>query len=80
MSARLVRLSVCAALAVVLLAGVAHINAASSNGRDWPQFRGVNRDGISTETGLLTSWPESGPKESRVGNKRRRWTLGVCGW
>jgi len=35
--------------------------AASSN-TDWPQWRGPNRDGISTETGLLTSWPASGPK------------------
>jgi len=54
---------VCAALAVVLLAGFGHINAASSNGNDWPQFRGVNRDGVSPETGLLKNWPESGPKE-----------------
>jgi outer membrane protein assembly factor BamB len=29
---------------------------------DWPQWRGPNRDGVSGETGLLTSWPEEGPK------------------
>ncbi len=29
---------------------------------DWPQWRGINRDGISTETGLLKKWPEKGPK------------------
>ena len=29
---------------------------------DWPQFRGPNRDGISTETGLLRQWPEGGPE------------------
>lgn len=29
---------------------------------DWPQWRGPNRDGISSETGLLQSWPEGGPK------------------
>ena len=29
---------------------------------DWPQWRGPNHDNVSTETGLLTSWPESGPK------------------
>lgn len=29
---------------------------------DWPQFRGPNRNGISTETGLLKSWPPEGPK------------------
>ncbi len=28
---------------------------------DWPQFRGSNRDGVSPETGLLRSFPESGP-------------------
>jgi outer membrane protein assembly factor BamB len=28
---------------------------------DWPQFLGPNRDGISTETGLLPSWPKNGP-------------------
>ncbi len=28
----------------------------------WPQWRGVRRDGISPETGLLPSWPENGPK------------------
>jgi outer membrane protein assembly factor BamB len=29
---------------------------------DWPQWRGPTRDGLSTETGLLKSWPSSGPK------------------
>lgn len=29
---------------------------------DWPQWRGVNRDGKSAETGLLRSWPEGGPR------------------
>ena len=28
---------------------------------DWPQFRGPNRDDVSTETGLLKTWPENGP-------------------
>ena len=28
---------------------------------DWPQYRGPNRNGISTETGLMDSWPASGP-------------------
>ncbi len=27
----------------------------------WPQFRGPRRDGISSERGLLQSWPEGGP-------------------
>ncbi len=30
---------------------------------DWPQWRGPNRDDISTETGLLKSWPASGPSK-----------------
>ena len=29
----------------------------------WPQFRGPSRNGISTETGLLQTWPEDGPKQ-----------------
>lgn len=28
---------------------------------DWPQYKGPNRDDISTETGLLRSWPAAGP-------------------
>lgn len=30
--------------------------------RDWPQWRGPNRDASSQETGLLKTWPEQGPK------------------
>ncbi len=29
---------------------------------DWPQWRGPNRDGVSTEAGLLEQWPAGGPK------------------
>ncbi len=28
---------------------------------DWPTWRGPKRDGLSTETGLLTEWPAGGP-------------------
>jgi outer membrane protein assembly factor BamB len=31
---------------------------------DWPQWRGPNRDGISTETGLLKAWPQTGPPKA----------------
>lgn len=31
---------------------------------DWFQWRGPNRDGRSAETGLLTSWPASGPPQA----------------
>ncbi len=30
--------------------------------RDWPQWRGENRDAVSTETGLIHDWPDSGPE------------------
>lgn len=29
---------------------------------DWPQWRGVNRDGKSAEQGLLKAWPQGGPR------------------
>jgi outer membrane protein assembly factor BamB len=29
----------------------------------WPQFLGPDRNGISRETGLLTAWPDDGPRE-----------------
>jgi outer membrane protein assembly factor BamB len=31
-------------------------------GVDWPQFLGPNRDSKSPETGLITPWPEGGPR------------------
>jgi len=36
--------------------------ASSARAADWTQFRGPNRDGKSTETGLLREWPENGPR------------------
>jgi outer membrane protein assembly factor BamB len=36
--------------------------ALSVQAADWPQWRGLNRDGISSETALLAEWPSSGPK------------------
>jgi outer membrane protein assembly factor BamB len=30
---------------------------------EWPQWRGPQRSGISTDTGLLKQWPSSGPKQ-----------------
>lgn len=35
-------------------------NAEETSGQ-WRQWRGPNRDGISTERGLLKTWPEQGP-------------------
>ncbi|SMP51441.1 Outer membrane protein assembly factor BamB, contains PQQ-like beta-propeller repeat [Neorhodopirellula lusitana] len=33
----------------------------SASESDWPQWRGSNRDGVSTETNLLDQWPSGGP-------------------
>ena len=38
------------------------LTSALTAASDWPQFRGPNRDNISTETGLLRSWPDGGPE------------------
>lgn len=36
--------------------------------QDWNQFRGPHRDNISTDTGLLDSWPSGGPEQVWVGS------------
>ena len=36
-------------------------SASVATGADWPQWRGPNRDDISSETGLLKAWPAGGP-------------------
>ena len=51
---------------VLLLATVALFSRGSCRRwpnlpRNWPQWRGPNRDGISKETGLLKQWPAEGP-------------------
>ena len=33
-----------------------------TSAKDWPQWRGPDRNGISSETGLLKQWPAEGPK------------------
>ena len=35
---------------------------------NWPQWRGPQRDGISRETGLMASWPQSGPPKVWTAN------------
>jgi outer membrane protein assembly factor BamB len=37
------------------------ILSAAAFAADWPQWRGPDRTGLSKETGLLKSWPASGP-------------------
>ena len=48
------------ALLCAALLGSANLLLAGTG--DWPQWRGPNHDGISTETALLKDWPEGGPK------------------
>lgn len=43
----------------------------SASAGDWPQYNGPRRDNISTETGLLKSWPDDGPP--------RAWTASGLG-
>jgi len=45
------------------LAGNA-VNAQADGNKkgDWAQWRGPNRDGVSSATGLLKTWPEGGPQ------------------
>ena len=38
-----------------------HLFAASMVAADVPQWRGVNRDGVFLESGLLKQWPQEGP-------------------
>jgi outer membrane protein assembly factor BamB len=41
---------------------------------DWPQWQGPRRDSISSEKGLLPTWPAGGPKLAwKVGNLGRGW-------
>ena len=47
----------------VLSLALLSLLAASASATDWPQWRGPNRDGICTETGLLKSWPTDGPSQ-----------------
>jgi len=48
------------AVSVLLLAAAGSAVAGENN---WPQWRGKDRRGISSETGLLQSWPKGGPKK-----------------
>ena len=37
------------------------MDAAGDESPEWPQWRGPQRSGVSTETGLAKSWPANGP-------------------
>jgi outer membrane protein assembly factor BamB len=38
------------------------VRPAGQAAADWPQWRGPDRTGVSTESGLLPQWPPSGPR------------------
>ncbi|HUY89654.1 MAG TPA: PQQ-binding-like beta-propeller repeat protein [Pirellulales bacterium] len=53
-------------LLIVAVAALASFGADSRRSSlpssDWPAWRGPHRDGLSSERGLLQTWPEAGPK------------------
>ena len=57
-----------AARRTVALAAAAAVAAPASG---WPGWRGPNRDGLSTETGLLRAWPAAGPAAGLEGLRPR---------
>lgn len=44
-----------------IAASAAALTTVGAAGADWPQWRGINRDAVSSETGLLQTWPTGGP-------------------
>ena len=46
----------------ITLIAVILMVAAGGSFADWPQYLGPDRNAVSTEKGLLRSWPENGPK------------------
>ena len=60
-SARIPLLALVSVLAVAPIVTTADSATALRAGGNWPQWRGPQRDGISTDTGLLATWPQGGP-------------------
>lgn len=46
----------------IITIAFAMLSASIVTAADWPQFRGSDRDGKTSETGLMKQWPEDGPK------------------
>ena len=58
-------------LRIVLSIGALLAATSLSFAADWPNWRGPNHDQHSPETGILTKWPEKGPREHwriKIGN------------
>jgi outer membrane protein assembly factor BamB len=73
------KFSIWTLIGLMTLATVLAISAAGTSGAagaagaagNWFQWRGPNRDGVSTETDFLTTWPAEGPKilwKAAIGN------------
>jgi outer membrane protein assembly factor BamB len=56
---------------LLLISAFALTTGFSVQAADWPQWRGPDRTGISSETGLLKSWPKEGPPKV--------WSVTGCG-
>jgi outer membrane protein assembly factor BamB len=83
----------CKVLALVLGLGISVIGTGfycTAEAADWPNWRGPNYDGISSETGWSSAWPEGGPKlpwKASIGagycsisvSKGRAYTMGNIG-
>ena len=50
-------------IALAVMVSAEPITAQTDAKGEWPQFLGPQRNGRSSETGLLDGWPEQGPKE-----------------
>jgi len=48
--------------AMLFVVSVSAIAVNPCEAADWPNFRGPNHNGISSETGWSATWPEGGPK------------------
>jgi len=46
----------------MILASLLATASLSAHAFDWPQFLGLNRNGVSAETNLALIWPKDGPK------------------
>lgn len=50
--------------ALILTATIGIMLTVTVRADDWPGWRGPKRNGVSTETGLLKTWPEEGPPQA----------------
>lgn len=64
MKSYLKRHSVKTATLIIAMSMLLCLLSVMSFAADWPQWHGPNRDGISSETGWSSSWPEGGPKQA----------------